>query len=177
MNRKTLAILLAAVLPLPMLMAQQTDPVEKDKTQATQVAPNPVEFDKRMAQVQESMKKMQEQITRIQQTQDPQERQRLLQEHLATMRASMGMMNGMWGSGMLGGRAMMGGPMMGGPMMMGGRPMMGWSTESGYYSKLTPEQLRQRQYMTDRYLAMQQMMMDHMMWHQYWMLPQQPPAS
>jgi hypothetical protein len=123
-------------------------------------------------------------MSKIQQTQDPQERQRLLQEHWTTMQASMGMMYGMWGPGMMGGAAT-GHPMMGGPMMMGGRmmggpmmvgPMMGWSETSGYYSKLTPDQLKQRQYMTDRYLAMQQMMMDHMMWHQYWMVPQQPAA-
>jgi len=33
--------------------------------------------------------------------------------------------------------------------------------------------------MTDQYLAMQQMMMNQMMWHQYWMpgLQQQPPAA
>ncbi len=41
----------------------------------------------------------------------------------------------------------------------------------GYYSDLTPEQLRQRQYMTDQYMGMQQMMMDHMMWRQQWMGP------
>ena len=45
----------------------------------------------------------------------------------------------------------------------------------GYYSSLTPEQLKQRQYMMDQYLPMQQMMMDQMMWHQRWMNPQ-PPA-
>ena len=60
---------------------------------------------------------------------------------------------------------------------MGG-PTMGWSNTGSYYSKLTPEQMKQRQYMTDQYLAMQQMMMNQMMWHQYWMMgPQpQPPA-
>ena len=40
---------------------------------------------------------------------------------------------------------------------------------------LTPEQLKQRQYMMDRWVPMQQMMMDHMMWHQHWMT--QPPAT
>jgi hypothetical protein len=38
-----------------------------------------------------------------------------------------------------------------------------------YYSKLTPEQMKQRQYMMDRHMGMQQMMMDHMMQHQQYM--------
>jgi hypothetical protein len=62
-----------------------------------------------------------------------------------------------------------------GPGMMMGGPMMGWGHMRGYYSSLTPEQLKQRQYMMDQYLPMQQMMMDQMMWHQRWMNPQ-PPA-
>ena len=58
---------------------------------------------------------------------------------------------------------------------MGG-PTMGWSNTGSYYSKLTPEQMKQRQYMTDQYLRMQQEMMNNMMWHQhYWM--GQPPAG
>jgi len=47
--------------------------------------------------------------------------------------------------------------------------MMGWGHMGGYYSKLTPEQQRQRQYMMDQYMPMQQMMMDHMMQHQQYM--------
>jgi len=67
-----------------------------------------------------------------------------------------------------------GGHMMGGPMMSGG--MMGWRGAEGYYSNLNPEQLRRRQYMMDRYVAMQQQMMNHMMRHQHWM-SQLPPAK
>jgi len=52
--------------------------------------------------------------------------------------------------------------------MMGG---MMW----GNYQNLTPEQLKQRQYMMDRWVPMQQMMMNQMMQHQYWMT--QPPAE
>ena len=54
-----------------------------------------------------------------------------------------------------------------GPGMMMGGPMMGWGHMRGYYSNLTPEQLKQRQYMMDHYMPMQQMMMDHMMQHQH----------
>jgi len=35
-----------------------------------------------------------------------------------------------------------------------------------HYSKLTPEQMRQRQYMMDQYKSMQQMMMDNMIQNQ-----------
>lgn len=137
-----------------------------DKTsQEKEVVPNVSEFDKQMAQVQENMKIMQEQMDKLQQTQDPQARQKLLKDHWATMQKGMGMMNGMWGPGMMGCCA--GGPMMGGHMM--GGPMMGWGKMGDYYSKLTPEQMKQRQYMMDQYMGMQQMMMDHMMQHQQYM--------
>lgn len=49
---------------------------------------------------------------------------------------------------------------------MGGGPMMTWQD----YSKLTPEQLKQRQYMMDRWMPMQQMMMGHMMQQQSMMM-------
>jgi len=77
----------------------------------------------------------------------------------------------MWGPGMMGhgmGPGMMGGA---GPGMMGG-----WGHMGGYYSRLTPEQLRQRQYMTDQYLQMQQEMMNNMMWQQQYR-DGPPPAS
>ena len=46
--------------------------------------------------------------------------------------------------------------MMNGGHMMSGVGMMGWHGMGGYYSKLTLEQLKQRQYMTDQYINMQQ---------------------
>ena len=61
--------------------------------------------------------------------------------------------------------------------MMMGAPMMDWGHMRGYYSNLTPEQLKQRQYMMEQYLPMQQMMMDHMMWHQQWMNPTPAPTK
>jgi hypothetical protein len=124
--------------------------------------PAAAEFDKNLAQVQEQMKTMQAQMDQIRKSQDPQERQKLLEQHWATMQSAMTIMHGMWGPGMMGhgmGPGMMGGA---GPGMMGG----GWGHMGGYYSRLTPEQLRQRQYMTDQYLQMQQEMMNNMMWQQ-----------
>lgn len=85
-----------------------------------------------------------------------------LQEHwTTTMQTAMGLMHGMDGPGM-----------MGGPKM--GQGMMGWGRMSDYYGKLTPEQLKQRQYMTDQRLRMHQMMMDQMMQRHYWMGQPQP---
>jgi hypothetical protein len=145
--------------------AQQPNVAGKTVTQPAQ--PSPEEFDKRMAQIQETMKQMQAQMDKMRQTTDPQERQRLLQEHWTSMQAAMTAMHGIWGPG---GAACCGGGGIGPGMMMGG-PMMGWGRMRGYYSSLTPEQLRQRQYMMDQYLPMQQMMMNHMMWQQHWQSP------
>ena len=50
--------------------------------------------------------------------------------------------------------------------------MMGW----GDYRKLTPEQLKQRQNMMDRWMPMHQMMMGQMMQHQNWMMQPQLPT-
>ena len=44
-------------------------------------------FDQRLAAAQAKTKRMQAQMDRVHQTQDPQERQRLLQEHYATCKA------------------------------------------------------------------------------------------
>lgn len=158
------AALCAVLLSAVPVLAQQTPPVSKD-SQVNQQAPDVARFDEQMAQLQENIKKMQEQMNNIRQTQDPQERQRLLQEHWTTMQSGMRMMRGMWGPGMNG--CCPGGPMTGGHMMSG--PMMSWRGTGGYYSQLTPEQMKQRQYMMDQYLSTQQMMMDHMMQHQQYM--------
>jgi hypothetical protein len=134
--------------------------------QAQQKAPNVAEFDKQATQIQENIKKMQEQMDKIRQTQDPQERQKLLQEHAATMQNNMGLMQGMWGSGMMG---CCGGDSTPGGWHMGGPGMMGWHGMGSYYSRLKPEQLKQRQYMMDQYLGMQQQMMNHMLFQQNYM--------
>jgi len=171
MKLSTLAATLvaAAVMGQPAL-AQAPKPADKG-VQARPATPSPAEFDKQLAQMREYMQQMQMQMGKIQQTQDPPERQRLLQEHWTAMQAAMATMRGMWGQA--GAGCCAGGPGMGPGMLMSG-PMMGWGQMHGYYSGLTQEQIRQRQYMMDQYMPMQQMMMDHMMWHQR--LTSQPPA-
>ncbi|HPO17711.1 MAG TPA: hypothetical protein PLO07_00810 [Rubrivivax sp.] len=162
----TIALLFALAACASPALAQQPNVASKAAAQPAQ--PSPEEFDKRMAQIQETMKQMQAQMDKMGRTIDPQERQRLLQEHWTSMQAAMAAMHGIWGPG---GAACCGtGSGMGPGMMMGG-PMMGWGHMHGYYSNLTPEQLRQRQYMMDQYPPMQQMMMNHMMWQQHWQSP------
>lgn len=143
-------------------IAQPQAPAGKT-AEAQQKTPDVVEFDKQASVIQERIKKMQEQMEAIHQTQDQKERQKLLREHWETMQNGMGLMQGMWGSKR--------GPMARGDHMMGWRGGMGH-----YYSRLTPEQLKQRQYMTDQYMSMQQQMMNQMMQHQnyMWTRPQSP---
>lgn len=158
-----IALLGAASLSPGWVLAAEQTPAKDAPAEAQQQAPNVAEFDKQMAEVQENLQKMQAQMEKIHQTQDPKERQKLLEEHWKTMQGNMGMMHGMWGRGMMGGGHMMGG-------MMGPGHMMGWQN----YSNMTPEQMSQRQYMADKYMGMQQMMMDHMMQHQHLMWMQSP---
>lgn len=137
--------------------ARSAQPAAKSQVEST------AKFDRNLAQLQQLMRQMQTQMDRIRDTQDPQERQRLLQQHWDTMQSAMDTMRGMWGRGAMG-PGMMGRGMMGPGMMGGAGP--GWGHMGRYYSNLTPEQLRQRQYMTDQYLQMQQEMMNNMMWQQ-----------
>ena len=171
MKKLLVAMVTGSAWTPPVLQAASKDtgaPQSSSKTPPAGAA----EFDKNLTQLQEQMKTMQAQMDQIRKTQDPQERQKLLEQHWATMRTAMTIMHGMWGPGMMGrgmGPGMMGGGA--GPGMMGG-----WGHMGGYYSRLTPEQLRQRQYMTDQYLQMQQEMMNNMMLQQqYRMGP--PPAG
>lgn len=147
----TIAVLFALAAIAGPAAAQQPSAAGKAAAQPAQ--PSVEEFDKRMAQIQETMKQMQAQMDKMRQTTDPQERQRLLQEHWTSMQAAMAAMHGIWGPG---GPACCGAGYGMGPGMMMGGPMMGWGHMRGYYSNLTPEQLRQRQYMMDQYLPMQQ---------------------
>lgn len=112
----------------------------------------------------------QAQMDKIRQTQDPQERERLLQEHWDSMQSAMTAMHGMWGPASA--RCCPGWLGHGSGDDEGFRDGLGHMR--GYYSGLSQEQMRQRQYMLDQYMPMQQMMMDQMMWHQRWTAPQAP---
>jgi phage shock protein A len=163
MNKSTLfaaVALLAFNAQLTLAQQPSTSP-PASAAQAPAAGPTTADWDKQYAQMQQQIEQMNQQMRKIQETKDPQERQRLMQEHWNRMQSTMRSMHRMWG------RADTGGHM--GSMM--GRHMM-W----GDYRNLTPEQLRQRQYMMDQWMPMQQMMMDHMMQHHSWMM-QQPPET
>ena len=84
------SILAAAVVALAATfqpaLAQSAKPADK-AVQAQPPALNPAEFDKQLAQMRDYMTQMQAQMDKIAKTQDPQERQRLLQDHWTSMQA------------------------------------------------------------------------------------------
>lgn len=81
--------------------------------------PQGLSSDQYNQQMRDHMQRMQEQMAKIAQTTDPQERQRLMQEHWQGMYQNMQSMRGMgWMFGCCG--SMMGPGMMGGGMMHGG---------------------------------------------------------
>ena len=169
------SLLLGSLLVLPLSVGPVDNSVAQ-QTKTEQTAPDIAKFDEQMAKARKQMQEMQEQMAELQKTEDPQKRQKLLQEHWDAMQNAMQTMSGMWEPGMMGccGYGMSDGHMMMGDHMMGGH-MMGWDDSGDYYKNLTPEQMQQRQYMMDQYMGMQQMMMDHMMRHQHWR--NQPPEQ
>ena len=147
------ALALTAVLFPTLTFAQQ----DADATKVSQPPMSIEQFDQQMATAQESLKKMHEQINRIQNTSDPAQHQKLMQDHQATMQQGMQMMNGMMGC--------CAGGLMGNHMKSNGA-MMGWKQMGSHYSRMTPEQMKQHQYMMERFMGIQQMMMEQMLQHQ-----------
>jgi hypothetical protein len=86
------AVLASTVFAPAPLIAQQPGP---GKEAQVQTAPDVKAFDKRLAEADAQFKRMQEQMDRLRQAQDPQERQRLMQEHWASMHSAMTTMHGM----------------------------------------------------------------------------------
>jgi len=160
--RNLAALAFVAVLAPTMTTAYAQTAPPAPAQSAEPSAGNTQEFDKKAAEVRDNMEKMQQTMNQIQKTTDPNERRKLLQEHQALMQTTMGKMGQFWGSGAMGCCGAMGA---GGPHH-GGRGQMGWNAMRGNYSNLSPEQIRERQYMRDQYMGMQQMMMAQMMQHQ-----------
>ena len=110
--------------------------------------------------MQANTKRMQSQLEQMAKTQDPAQRQRLLQEHMQTMQENM-----MAGRGMMGG-GMMDCPMMQGGMMSGGMGMMGPGMSG------SDDMMARRMDMMEKRMDMMQMMMQGNMG-----MPQGAPAS
>lgn len=113
-----------------------------------------MDTDKQMPQMQENMKKMQQQMEILRTTTDPTERQTLMHAHMQTMQENMKSMRSM------------GGPMMKGEgepsgMMMGGKK--GGMMEGGDMMK--------HHAMMEKRMDMMQMMMEQMMQHNQVMEP------
>lgn len=148
-------------------LAQPSKPAPPAPAAAPDKTDSVAEFDKQMGAAEDNLRKMQEQMDALRKTQDPEARQRLLQEHWDTMQATMGMMHamrGMDGRGCCVGGSRMGGPMMGGAARPGQPPDRGQMRR--FYSGMTERQLKEHQYMMDQYMGMQQSLMQQMMWHQ-----------
>lgn len=138
-----------------------------------QTPPDEKAFQEYMGKMQAHMKTMQDQMQKMQQTTDPKERQRMMQDHWTAMQEGMKMMHGT--GNMPGCMMMSGGPMMGhmndGHMgMMGGgtccngdSQMMGswWDNQN-----LSKDDMNQHMQMMGACMGMQQQMMDQMMMHQ-----------
>ena len=175
MKISIITIIAAAVLAQALPGTAQAESTSK-RAAPTSATPDLKAFDARLAEAQTQMQRMQEQMDRLRKITDPSERQALLNQHWVAMQNAMNSMHGMWRPDMMG-CCGAGGGMMHGSGMMGGRGPMGWGAMRDHYSRLTPDQLKQRQYMMDQYIGMQQMMMEHMMMRQEWMAPAPPPAG
>lgn len=113
--KKALLIAVLATLPLsaPLAWAEEAHHSDKDKKPATTMTDKDKQM--QMGKMQENMLRMHEQMHKIMDAKNPQERERLKQEHSKMMRDSMHMMKGMMGGGMMG-QGKMGGDAKGGKM-------------------------------------------------------------
>lgn len=135
-------IALGVILSIPAFADDAHHPGQQ-KDQPAKAAPAaPADAGKSIQTMKKNTGKMQVQLDRIARTKDPRERQKLLQEHMQTMRENM-----MLGKGMMG-------DMMGCPMMEGGMGMMGGGA--------APDATMQRMNMMEKRMDMMQMMMEQM---------------
>jgi periplasmic protein CpxP/Spy len=137
------AALVTAALSAPLAFADDAHHPEQPKKAAPAKSGQTADTENKktgmqMDRMQEQMKKMQAQMEEIRKTTDPEERQKLMQKHMQSMREGMKTMRGMCDD-MDEGGGMMGGDMKSG--MMGGDMM-------------------------EKHMEMMQMMMNQMMEHQ-----------
>lgn len=108
MNRFTFTIFLACLFAVPLVQAADEEDHAAHHPGADQSQATPAQDDKaamKMDKMQEKMKTMQEQMGKIHAAKDPQERKKLMKEHMQSMQEGMKMMGGM-GAGMRGGDMM-----------------------------------------------------------------------
>jgi hypothetical protein len=101
MKRSLLSTLfVAAIMSSPLALAQEVRPAPAAPGQM-QPGDMGMMDEKQMAQMQESLKQMHAQMERMRETTDPEERRRLMQEHMQSMREHGHMMHGMGGGMMM----------------------------------------------------------------------------
>jgi len=144
---RTLAILF---LTLGLSPAYSEDPAGKPG--AAQVQSEAARMSAQMQQMQENMKTMQELMAKIRASSDPNERRKLMQEHMQAMHAQMAMMHDM-GRGMMMGMTDQGGA-------TGCTPES--SMTNGPGGKMGPEMMQRHRMMLQR-MDMMQMMMEQML--------------
>lgn len=116
-----------------------------------------------LSRMRDRMKAMQEQMDQLRATADPAERQRLLDEHMQSMRETMSTLHGMGGPMLQG---MMGDTMAGGEMMCGKRCGMMGGMMGGAHQHDAPKQPgRPSPETMEQRMDVMQMMMDQMMQH------------
>jgi protein CpxP len=160
------AVVLASALAAPVLYAADDKDhaahhVASDQSEGT---PEDKAAGMKMEKMQEQMKKMHEQMQKIQATTDPQARQKLMQEHMQSMREGMKMMHGM-GGGMMGGKK-------GAPMMEEGASDKGAGMDKDSMEGMHKDGMRmgmmmkKRHQMMEQRLDMMEKMMDQMLEHE-----------
>ena len=111
--KKSLLIAALVALPLSTSLAWADDAHHPDKDKKPATTMTDKEKHMQMGKMQEHMLKMHEQMHKIIDAKNPQEREQLMQEHSRMMQDNMQMMQGMMGKGKVGGDAK-GGKMDGG---------------------------------------------------------------
>jgi 50S ribosomal subunit-associated GTPase HflX len=150
MNKLPLiALIFGALISNSALAVDAHHPEQQDQGPKAS-APASAADNKAAQKMQENVKKMQAQLDKIQKTKDPKARQKLLQEHMQTMRENM-----MLGKSMMPG--MMDCAMMKDGMMGGGMGMMG-----GGEAGASPDAMMNRMNMMEKRMDMMQMMMEQM---------------
>lgn len=151
-NSMLVVVMTALMLAGPIALAVEEHHPNQKPTATTPAAPKDVE--KAVQQMGDNVSTMRAQMDKILKTKDPAERQKLVQEHMQTLRASMataaGAMGGGPGGGMMG-PGMMGGGKMDCPMM---EQMMGGDMMGG--------QMMQRMQQMEKRMDMMQMMLEQM---------------
>ncbi len=142
MNKFFLPIFaLSTIVSTPVLAVDAHHPDQQNPTARTAPATSE-DVGKTVNEMKENTKKMQTQLDRIRQAKDPQERQKLVQEHMRTMQENI-----MLGKSMMGGT--MDCPMMKDGMMGGGMGMMGAGQD---------DMMTRRMEMMEKRMDMMQMM-------------------